>query len=155
MSKEGEDAYEQLGPNAAPEPAPLPLPPPPPPEPPAPPPEPPVNGVKTKGEEKTQTLSVERFALRPGDDVDLSSERGTTAPTIEEKASKSKEKVEVDKKLEEPLKPPRSEPYKESTMLKFCHIVTLLLLVFSFLLLVVIVIQFIDIFVWVPLLLDE
>ncbi|CAJ0588808.1 unnamed protein product [Cylicocyclus nassatus] len=146
MYKEGEDSYEQLGPSGA---APAPPPPPPPPA-----------ETKPRDEAKTKTNTVGQFALRhrPGDDVDLSSdhERATlTGGAIsDEKMSRSRDK-EKDKKLEEKPFMLDIKPYKEPTMLKFCHIVTLLLLVLSFLLMALTVVQFVDIFVWLPLLFGD
>ncbi|CAJ0588807.1 unnamed protein product [Cylicocyclus nassatus] len=156
MYKEGEDSYEQLGPSGA---APAPPPPPPPPDfPPPPPPPPPGAETKPRDEAKTKTNTVGQFALRPGDDVDLSSdhERATlTGGAIsDEKMSRSRDK-EKDKKLEEKPFMLDIKPYKEPTMLKFCHIVTLLLLVLSFLLMALTVVQFVDIFVWLPLLFGD
>ncbi|KAK6734450.1 hypothetical protein RB195_017935 [Necator americanus] len=109
----------------------------------------PKQPAKTPG-----ATTLGQFALRPGDDVDLSSERGGP----EDKGpKKSKEKAEREKRLEVPLKSIVLDikPYKEPTMLKICHTVTLILLVFSFVLMALTVVQFVDIFVWLPMLLGE
>ncbi|KAL6734107.1 hypothetical protein Aduo_004682 [Ancylostoma duodenale] len=149
MSREGlgDDAYEQLGPGNAM----------------APPPPPPADGTRNKPSKTAATLG--QFALRPGDDVDLSSERGTTlGGSIEQglidkpqPQNKPKQKPEKEKKAEAPLKSIVLDikPYKEPTLLKFCHAVTLLLLVLSFALMALTVVQFVDIFVWLPMLMGE
>ncbi|EPB69026.1 hypothetical protein ANCCEY_11874 [Ancylostoma ceylanicum] len=140
----------------------------------------------------------------PGDDVDLSSERGTTltgnvegmssfsnrnAKTLSQRSlfeeefsrflastnllslllyrlgppdkqqppKKPKEKPEKEKKPEVPLKSVVLDikPYKEPALLKFCHTITLLLLVLSFALMALTVVQFVDIFVWLPMIMGE
>ncbi|KHJ96116.1 hypothetical protein OESDEN_03926 [Oesophagostomum dentatum] len=102
--------------------------------------------------------------FRPGDDVDLSSERGTTMGAVDDKGQKaskeklskelSKEIMEREKKLEHTI-PLDIKPYKEPMLLKVCHTTTLVLLVLSFVLMALTVIQFVDIFVWLPLLMGE
>ncbi|KAK6045017.1 hypothetical protein COOONC_17478 [Cooperia oncophora] len=109
-----------------------------------------------------------QFALRPGDDVDLSSERGTSVSGPEvgtaEKKSKSKESkedalsTEKDKEKPKPKTKPVQidiKPYVEPTMLKMCHAITLALLLISFVLMALTVVQFVDIFVWLPILFGE
>ncbi|KAK6025748.1 hypothetical protein OSTOST_08345 [Ostertagia ostertagi] len=105
--------------------------------------------------------------FRPGDDVDLSSERATTVGSAEgitaTKKSKSKEDVISGDKEKEREKPKAKtkpiqidiKPYVEPTMLKMCHAVTLTLLVISFVLMALTVVQFVDIFVWLPILFGD
>ncbi|RCN34154.1 hypothetical protein ANCCAN_19996 [Ancylostoma caninum] len=178
MSREGlgDDAYEQSRPGKA-----------------RPPPPPSADPTRNK---PSKTTATQQFALRPGDDVDLSSERGTTlAGSIEQGSffsskdakhnliksllfaskkslsllnfigpidkpqpqSKPKQKPEKEKRAEAPLKSIVLDikPYKEPTLLKFCHAITLLLLVLSFALMALTVVQFVDIFVWLPMLMGE
>ncbi|RCN34674.1 hypothetical protein ANCCAN_19474 [Ancylostoma caninum] len=147
MSREGlgEDAYEQSRPGKA-----------------RPPPPPSADATRNK---PSKTTATQQFALRPGDDVDLSSERGTTlAGSIEQgpidkpqPQTKPKQKPEKEKRAEAPLKSIILDikPYKEPTLLKFCHAITLLLLVLSFALMALTVVQFVDIFVWLPMLMGE
>ncbi|KAK5983099.1 hypothetical protein GCK32_018451 [Trichostrongylus colubriformis] len=110
-----------------------------------------------------------QFALRPGDDVDLSSDRGTvvgSAETGATKKSKSKEDVtslDKDKEKEKEKAKPKPKPaqidtikpYGEPKMLRFCHAITLTLLVISFVLMAFTVVQFVDIFVWLPMLFGD
>ncbi|EYC06407.1 hypothetical protein Y032_0076g1042 [Ancylostoma ceylanicum] len=161
MSREGlgDDAYEQLGPGNA-----MPPPPPPPAAGAAPPPPPPPPSADAARNKPSKTTTLGQFALRPGDDVDLSSERGTTLtgnvegpPDKQQPPKKPKEKPEKEKKPEVPLKSVVLDikPYKEPALLKFCHTITLLLLVLSFALMALTVVQFVDIFVWLPMIMGE
>ncbi|VDN26678.1 unnamed protein product [Cylicostephanus goldi] len=159
QTSKDEDSYEPIGPSgSAPPPPPpnFPSQPPPPPDFRLPPLPPPQAEMKRNGL-KSRTKTLDRFALRPGDDVDLSSDHDRTggAASSDEKLSKSIDKFEKDKKLGEKHFTLDIKPYKEPTMLKVCHIVTLVLLVLSFLLMALTVVQFVDIFVWLPLLVGE
>ncbi|EYC06406.1 hypothetical protein Y032_0076g1042 [Ancylostoma ceylanicum] len=189
----GDDAYEQLGPgNAMPPPPPPPAagaaPPPPPPPPSADAARNKPSKTTTLGQfalrdqrvtvhlkllqrphmglrfSVLSSISIPSIHFRPGDDVDLSSERGTTLtgnvegpPDKQQPPKKPKEKPEKEKKPEVPLKSVVLDikPYKEPALLKFCHTITLLLLVLSFALMALTVVQFVDIFVWLPMIMGE
>ncbi|XGW12045.1 hypothetical protein V3C99_013039 [Haemonchus contortus] len=163
------DQYEQLGPKSG-------LPPPPPPPdappppinpPPPPPPPPPPNGEKHS--KKIPVLpartpgNIGQFALRPGDDVDLSSDRTGVNGSDEAKAKQSKSKDPTDVQSAEKEKGKSKtkhdasdlKPYSEPKMLKICHAITLALLVISFILMALTVVQFVDIFVWLPMLFGD
>ncbi|WKX95572.1 hypothetical protein Q1695_012210 [Nippostrongylus brasiliensis] len=148
MGSNENDQYEQLGPGGG-------APPPPPPPAPAAAPEPKKDlPARTPG-----ATILGQFALRPGDDVDLSSERGTTIGSGEGKKSKEGDKTSAEKDGANQAKPVSIQmdikPYREPVMLKICYTVTVLLLIISFLLMALTVVQFIDLFVWLPVIFGE